>query len=276
MSFVTCLTVYTRVLLNPDAAISGASPQSGDNGQSTVWSIPCNTDFTLTVHISGQTFTLDQSSLIQTNSNGTCYAISVVGRTRPPTSISLELISLVLYMCMYSIALQCYDLLLITIISIVQVGNPSTGQSSSYGFAQRSTSSSSSIVGPVVGGVVGGVAGIAIIALGIFFYVRRRDQRKLRDMLDAEDVHGRVGAFVGPKPVEPFMFTVPPSGTTPGSPGVADPLLPPSYEQSNPQQQQQQQQQQHGVSSDPTNPTSPSAYSSMYTSSPGFIPPSKS
>jgi len=116
---------------------------------------------------------------------------------------------------------------------------------------------------------VGGVAGIAIISLAIFFWIRRRDQQKLKDILDAEDRGGNVGRFVENKDIQPFPFTqpasVPPTSPTvlsyastaqppitpgfvegiPRSPDVNDPLLPPSYDQtypagpSNPSQQQQ-------------------------------------
>ena len=117
---------------------------------------------------------------------------------------------------------------------------------------------------------MGGVAGIAIISLAVFFWIRRRDQKKLRGILDAEDRGGNVGRFVENKDVQPFPFTaqpanVPPTSPTalsyasasqppvtsgfvegiPRSPNVDDPLLPPSYDQtylagpSNPSQQQQ-------------------------------------
>ena len=120
-----------------------------------------------------------------------------------------------------------------------------------------------------MGGVVGGVGGIAIISLAIFFWIRRRDQQKIKDIIDSEDRGGNVGRFVENKDVQPFPFTqpadVPPTSPpapssvsnpqppiSPGpvndahqSPDVNDPLLPPSYDQtypagpSNPSQQQQ-------------------------------------
>lgn len=115
---------------------------------------------------------------------------------------------------------------------------------------------------------MGGVGGIAIISLAIFFWIRRRDQQKLRDILDAEDRGGNVGRFVENKDIQPFPFTAQPANPTsptglsyastaqppatpgfvegvPRSPDVNDPLLPPSYDQtypagpSNPSQQQQ-------------------------------------
>lgn len=118
---------------------------------------------------------------------------------------------------------------------------------------------------------MGGVGGIAIISLAVFFWIRRRDQQKLKDILDAEDSAGNVGRFVENKAVQPFPFTAQPvtnvpatsptalsyasasqPPATPGlvnevpqSPDVNEPLLPPTYEQayppgpSNPSQQPQ-------------------------------------
>ena len=138
----------------------------------------------------------------------------------------------------------------LVIFSIIQVGNPNSGVPDQIGFGRRAVPSS--VVGPVVGGVVGGVGGIAIISLGIFFWIRRRDQRKLKDMIDSEDRGGNVGRFVENKDVQPFPFvqpadvpqsspttlTTPHPGLSPGfvdgvpqSPDINDPLLPPSYDQ---------------------------------------------
>jgi len=117
------------------------------------------------------------------------------------------------------------------------------------GFAKRHNPPS--IVGPVVGGVVGGVGGIALISLAIFFWIRRHDQQKIKDILDSEDRGGNVGRFVENKDIQPFPFAVqptnvPPTSPTalsyattsqppvPQSPDVNDPLLPPAYDQTYP------------------------------------------
>ncbi len=50
--------------------------------------------------------------------------------------------------------------------------------SSSGSSSGSSTTHKKSIVGPVVGGVVGGLGGLAIVGLGIWFWLRRRNQRK--------------------------------------------------------------------------------------------------
>ena len=154
-----------------------------------------------------------------------------------------------------------------TVCRIVQIGNPNGSQNDQIGFAKRTNPPS--IVGPIVGGVVGGVGGIAIISLAVFFWIRSRDQQRLKDILDSEDRGGNVGRFVENKAVQPFPFAaqptnVPPISPTalsyasasqppassgpindlPQSPDVNDPLLPPSYDQtysagpSNPPEQQ--------------------------------------
>lgn len=145
-----------------------------------------------------------------------------------------------------------------TLYRIVQIGNPNDPQNDQIGFARRAIPPS--IVGPIVGGVVGGVGGIALISLAVFFWIRRRDQQKLKNILDSEDRGGNVGRFVENKAVQPFPFSVqpttdvPPASPTelsydsasqppatsgpvnqpPRSPDVNEPLLPPSYDQTYP------------------------------------------
>lgn len=98
--------------------------------------------------------------------------------------------------------------------SAFQIGNPNGSQNDQIGFARRRKSS---IVGPVVGGVVGGVAGIAIIALAIFFWIRRRNQKKLKDITDAG---GHVGDFTENKDVQLFPYATEPLNVPPTSPGA--------------------------------------------------------
>lgn len=159
-------------------------------------------------------------------------------------------------------------MLVLTHTRIVQIGNPNGSQNDQIGFAKRAIAQS--IVGPIVGGVVGGIGGIAIISLAVFFWIRRRDRQKLKDIIDSEDRGGNVGRYVENKDVEPFPFTTQPApnvpqtsptalsyasasqpqatlgpvSEVPQSPNATDPLLPPSYDQtypagpSNPSQQQ--------------------------------------
>jgi hypothetical protein len=232
------------------AAVKGSSSQPANDGQSTIYTVPCNSKFSLSTTIGGQGWQVDQALLVQKQDNGTCVS-NIQGwadsNNRQYVFGSAFLSSLYV---------------------IVQIGNPNGSQNDQIGFARRSAPPS--IVGPVVGGVVGGVGGIAIISLAIFFWVRRRDQKKLKDMIDSEDRGGNVGRFVENKDVQPFPFTAQPAndpptsptalsyasasrpptmfgiaeGVPPHSPNVNDPLLPPSYDQayaagpSNPPQQE--------------------------------------
>lgn len=232
------------------AAVKGSSSQPANDGQSTLYIVPCNSKFSLSTSIGGQAWQVDQALLVQKQDNGTCVS-NIQGWADPNNKQYLF-----------------GSAFLSSLYVIVQIGNPNGSQNDQIGFARRA--SPPSIVGPVVGGVVGGVGGIAIISLAIFFWVRRRDQKKLKDMLDSEDTGGNVGRFVENKDVQPFPFTaqpanVPPTsptalsyaapsrpttmsgiveGVPPNSPNVNDPLLPPSYDQtyaagpSNPSQQE--------------------------------------
>jgi hypothetical protein len=235
------------------AAIKGSSSNPAYNGQSTVYTVPCNSKFSLSTIIGGRTWQVDQSLLVQKFDNGTCVS-NIQGWADGNNKQYLF-----------------GSTFLSSLYVIIQVGNPNGSQGNQIGFAKRTVPPS--IVGPIVGGVVGGVGGIALISLAIFFWIRRRDQKKLKDILDAEDRGGNVGRFVENKDVQPFPFTqpvnAPPTSPTavsyastsqppatlgfvneaPQSPdvNVNDPLLPPSYDQSytagssNPSQQQQQQ-----------------------------------
>jgi hypothetical protein len=69
--------------------------------------------------------------------------------------------------------------------------------------------------------VVGGVGGIAIISLAVFFWIRRRRQKKLKDV---PDPGGRVGNakshLTEYKDVQPFSFATHPSDIPPTSPAA--------------------------------------------------------
>jgi hypothetical protein len=214
------------------AAIKDSSSRPTNNGQSIVYEVPCNAKFSLSTIIGGQNWQVDQTLLVQKLDNGTCVS-NIQGWADPDNKQYLF-----------------GSAFLSSLYVIIQIGRPGGSQSDNIGFARRSNPPS--IVGPVVGGVVGGVGGIALISLAIFFWIRRRDQQKIKDILDSEDRGGNVGRFVENKDVQPFPFTaqpanVPPTSPTalsyattsqppvvndvPHSPDVNDPLLPPSYDQ---------------------------------------------
>jgi len=232
------------------ASVKGSSPKSAQSGQSTIYVVPCNSKFSLSTIIGGQTWQVDQTLLVQKLDDGTCVS-NIQGWADANKNQYLF-----------------GSAFLSSLYVIVQIGNPNGAQNDQIGFARRAIPPS--IVGPVVGGVVGGVGGIAIITLAVFFWIRRRDRHKIKDILDSEDRGGNVGRFVENKDVEPFPFTAQPAANapptsptalsyastsqppaasglvneTPQSPNVNDPLLPPSYDQtypagpSNPSQQQ--------------------------------------
>ena len=104
----------------------------------------------------------------------------------------------------------------LTISRIVRVGNHNYNQTDYIGFARRTNPPS--IVGPVVGGVVGSFGGIALITLTIFFWIRCRDQQKIRDVLDSQDQSGDFGRFTENKDAKPFPLTVQPTKAPPISP----------------------------------------------------------
>jgi len=188
--------------------ISQSSSASGDNGQSTLWTIPCGTTFSLDLTIGTVSFGLDQSQLTVTNADGTCTS-----RIRGWTDATNEQ-----YLFGSSFMSSVYV--------IVQVANPSSGQSDMVGIAMRSTKSSTP-VGAIVGGTVGGVAGLLIIGAVVFLLVRRRRKSRVVGEHDREDVHGNVGTYVDDtKPIQPFPFASEGQATP-----AHEPLLPPSYDQ---------------------------------------------
>jgi len=144
-----------------ESSISGSSATSGDNGQSTVWTIPCGTQFSLSCNIGGTLFSMDQSQLIQKNSDGSCSSY-IRGWTDPTTQLYLFGSSFIS-----------------SIYLIVKVANPSSGVPDQFGFATLAVKTSSKEpVGAIVGGTIGGVAVLVIIVVGIYFIIRRSNQQK--------------------------------------------------------------------------------------------------
>lgn len=70
-------------------------------------------------------------------------------------------------------------------------GSTSTSTGSKSNHNSESSSKSSSNVGAIVGGVVGGLAALALIGVGIFFYLRHRN---LADDDDEEDYYEKGGS----------------------------------------------------------------------------------
>ena len=60
--------------LPTDASIKGSSSKLANNGQSTVYVVPCNSKFSLSTIIGGQTWQVDQTLLVQKSDDGTCVS----------------------------------------------------------------------------------------------------------------------------------------------------------------------------------------------------------
>lgn len=111
--------------------------------------------------------------------------------------------------------------------SVIQAWNPSSAQDDQIGFAKRP--SSPSIVAPVVGGVVGGVAGLLIISLGIFFWMRRRRRQKSEAKIETNsgDRGGNLASgFEEYKDIQPFVPTNVPQTGPSYPPGAQPPHTP--------------------------------------------------
>ena len=96
------------------------------------------------------------------------------------------------------------------IFNIPRDGSPTLG------FSPRAFPQSSSHVGAIVGGTVGGVAGVVVLGLIAFWYMRRRADRLhgAFEIEPAHDKHIRHSAIPG---IEPFTLSAP---TTPAQPST--------------------------------------------------------
>ncbi|THH28213.1 hypothetical protein EUX98_g5963 [Antrodiella citrinella] len=140
------------------AAIPGAvsEPQVSTLGSlAQTWQIPCDTVFTMGIIVQSQTYTLDHTSLVIHNSDGTCTS-------------GLE--------AWTDSTVNQYLLGARFISAVYLIFNVPRDGTSSIGFANRATTSSTSHTGAIVGGVVGGVLGLLIISLvawyAIFYHHR--------------------------------------------------------------------------------------------------------
>jgi len=70
--------------LPTDAAVKGSSSRPFNNGQSTIYDVPCNAKFSLSTIIGGQTWQVDQTLLVQKSDNGTCVS-NIQGWADPNT-----------------------------------------------------------------------------------------------------------------------------------------------------------------------------------------------
>ncbi|KDQ07161.1 hypothetical protein BOTBODRAFT_180913 [Botryobasidium botryosum FD-172 SS1] len=134
-------------------SLVGGSKLVRVDGNSSVWSIPCDTKYSLTFTFGGQNFTITESDLIVRTGTG-CE--SAIRSWVDPSMASYVLGS--------AFIRNAY-----IIFNVSQGGI----QTSSIGFAQPAVRPRSNKVGVVVGSVIGAMAGIVLL-LGLGFYLLRR------------------------------------------------------------------------------------------------------
>ncbi|KZT08959.1 acid protease [Laetiporus sulphureus 93-53] len=206
-----------------DSSVS--SNLSSLGSQAEEWTVPCDAKFTVSFVINDQTFTLDQSVLISELSDGSCVS-GIEGWTDP---------SVEEYLLGARFVSQVYI--------IFSVGRNGTDM---VGFAPKISVKKGANIGAIVGGTIGGVAGVLLIAIAAFLYIRsRKDRAIVRNAETIVEEHKAANA------VEPYTLGAPQAspmrsefsyvqvGSAPGSPGLSEPLLgtqedvaPPSYEAS--------------------------------------------
>jgi len=155
------------------------------DGNSSVWSIPCDARFSLTFAFGGENFTMTENDLVVHTSTG-CE--SAVRSWVDP--------SLTTYVLGNAFIRNAY-----IIFNVSQGG----AQTSSIGFAQPAVRPHSNKVGVVVGSVIGVMAGIVIL-LGLGFYLLRR-----------RGAHRAASASYVPAvvPTEPKYLDTPPGSAIP-------------------------------------------------------------
>lgn len=72
--FLNVSTCSSTRSLPTDAAIEGSSPKQSADGQSTVYTIPCNSKFSLATIIGGKSWQVDQTLLVDKQDDGTCVS----------------------------------------------------------------------------------------------------------------------------------------------------------------------------------------------------------
>ncbi|KAI0932879.1 hypothetical protein AcW1_000129 [Taiwanofungus camphoratus] len=164
-------------------AISGSSLQSNVStlgSQAQAWKVSCDAQFTFSVNINSQAFTLDQSILVVEMGNGLCYS-GIEGWVDQ--------------------SVQQYILGARFVSQVYVVFNITRDGTDSIGFAPRAVAKKSTHVGAIVGGAVGGVAGLLLIPIAVFFYLRsKQDRALLRQAAEMVEEHKAARA------IEPYII----------------------------------------------------------------------
>ncbi|KAI5119798.1 hypothetical protein M0805_006595 [Coniferiporia weirii] len=138
------------------SAIKTSSPVAGAQA----WTIPCDTKLSMALTFSGQLFSVDESQLIEPQSDGTCLGTI---KAWPDSSVNNFLLG--------SSFISAFYLIFV-------VGNPGSGVPNSIGMANRSQSATASkTIGAIVGGTIGGVVFVAIL-IGTAYWLGRRSRAR--------------------------------------------------------------------------------------------------
>ncbi|KDQ07192.1 hypothetical protein BOTBODRAFT_39028 [Botryobasidium botryosum FD-172 SS1] len=135
-------------------ALIANSTQSGVDGNSTVWSVPCSSKFSFSATIGGVSFTATEKDLVLNNGTG---CVSAIRSWADP--------SMGTYIFGSKFLQNAY---------IVFSASSSGMAASQVGWATRASGGSSNHTGAIVGGVIGGLAGLALLIGGIFMFMRWR------------------------------------------------------------------------------------------------------
>ncbi|EKM59995.1 uncharacterized protein PHACADRAFT_138388 [Phanerochaete carnosa HHB-10118-sp] len=160
--------LYTEMYLPQDQAqlihdaIPGSNlrPDLSSLGSlSEAWTVPCNSTFSYGIVVGNQVFTVDESTLVLQQPDGTC--VSGIEAWTDSTQSQ------------YVFGARFLSTLYLIFNVPRQGGN-------TLGFAPLTANKKSNHVGAIVGGVIGGVAFLALAGFAIFFFVYRHRGRAHR------------------------------------------------------------------------------------------------
>ncbi|EJD04479.1 acid protease [Fomitiporia mediterranea MF3/22] len=159
------------------AAVPSAVQTSSLVDGAQAWSLPCNTKLSVAFTFSGQSFPLDESQLIEQQSDGSCIGTI---KAWPDSSVTNFMLGSNFISSLYLIFV---------------VGRPGSGVPNSVGIVPRAAQSSKTDVGAIVGGTIGGVVGVAILVGGAYMLGRRR--RAKTSKKDGDASPSKIGEKTG-------------------------------------------------------------------------------
>ena len=176
-----------------------------------MYSIPCDTDFTFTVLLSGHGYVLTTETLVIKAADGSCTG-AIEGWMNPTAGnylLGSRFISTV-YVCVFMLIV----LLIIVFARLIQwfsrvfqIGQLPAAQQQ-VGIAQRATyTTKKSIIDKVVGGVVGGVGFLTIISAAAFWFLWRRKASSagIWDIQQSQSGRGKTTSEAPGYAMEPYI-----------------------------------------------------------------------